>query len=252
MITALRSVGSTYHPTFKITKCCSGESRIISNKYHETKLLSQFLRVARDLTKVDLVGSGIKYTSSAAISTSELRNPDTNSAFYVTIHTSSQSTALTPFKLNVSTSVGNFTVPQSANDIVLNGRQSKIIVTDFPVGGAKLRYSTAEVFTVSTQGKKTVVLLWLPTGESGEFLLSGVRSGHTLAKHGCSGLLLKKTDKGIITSYTQLEGQCVLEFDNTYRFVLLDRSTAYKTWVPSTSKDPLTPENSTGEKPRLC
>lgn len=37
----------------------------------------------------------------------------------------------------------------------------------------------------------------------------------------------------------------MLKFDNGYRFALIDRSTAYSTWVPSTSIDPYTPENST-------
>src|ERR1700710_1766724 len=89
-----------------------GESRVIGDKFQETKIFAQFLRVARDLTKVDLIGNGTQYASTSAIYTTELRNPDTNGAFYVTIHTSSPSFDLTPFKLYVSTSVGNLTIPQ--------------------------------------------------------------------------------------------------------------------------------------------
>src|ERR1700685_3540989 len=94
------------------TNHLSGESRIIGDKYQETKIFAQFLRVARDLTKVDHIGNGTQYTSTPAIYTSELRNPDTNGAFYVTIHTPSPSTDLTPFKLYVSTSLGKLTIPQ--------------------------------------------------------------------------------------------------------------------------------------------
>jgi hypothetical protein len=199
------------------------------------------------LTKVDLIGNGTQYSSTPAIYATELRNPDTNGAFYVTIHTSSPSFDLTPFKLYVSTSVGNLTIPQEAGNLVLNGRESKIIVTDFGVGSQKLIYSTAEIFTVSTQDGLPLVFLWLPSGESGEFLLSGVNSSSVLKSDGCSNIQSTKSNGGLLVSYVQSEGSCAIKFDNGYRFVLMDRSTAYSSWVPSTSTDPYTPENSTGK-----
>ncbi|KAH9209065.1 putative beta-galactosidase [Leptodontidium sp. 2 PMI_412] len=221
------------------------ESRAIGDKYHETKLFAQFLRVARDLTKVDLISNGTFFASDPAIYTSELRNPDTNAGFYVTIHTSSPSKELTHFKLNVSTSLGNLTIPQYATDVVLNGRESKIIVTDFSLGKQKLIYSTAEVLTVSTQDKEPLLYLWLPATESGEFLLSGVKSADLLKKTGCSDFQVQKRSDGLVVSYKQLQGTCVVKFSNGYRVVLIDRSAAYDTWFPSTSSDPYTPENST-------
>jgi hypothetical protein len=183
----------------------------------------------------------------SSIYTSELRNPDTGSAFYVTIHASSPSTAYTPFKLRVTTSLGNLTIPQNnSSNIVLDGRESKIIVTDFPLGIEKMVYSTAEVFTVSMQDNKPLVFLWLPSGESGEFLITGAKSGSVLKKGGCSGVSLATVSSGVIASWTQGNGSCALKFDNGYRFVLMDREAAYESWVPSTSVDPYTPENSTG------
>ena len=234
------------------TNLCIGESRVIGDKYQETKIFAQFLRVARDLTKVDLIGNSTQYASTPAIYATELRNPDTNGAFYITIHTSSPSTDLTPFKLYVSTSVGNLTLPQRASDVVLNGRESKIIVTDFGVGNKTLIYSTAEIFTVSTQDNLPLVFLWLPAGESGEFLFSGVSSSSLLKSAGCSNVQSTKSNGGLLVSYTQSVGSCVIKFDNGYRFVLIDRSTAYATWVPSTSTDPYTPENSTGKSIEAC
>lgn len=234
------SVGTSYDYSAPIS-----ESRTVGAKYAETKLFGQFLRVARDLTKVDLVNNGTFYATDAAIYTSELRNPDTNAAFYVTIHTSSPSTDITPFKLHVATSLGNLTIPQGNGSIVLNGRQSKIIATDFSVGTEKLIYSTAEIFTVSSQDSKPLVVLWLPAGESGELYLTGVNSSSLLKNDGCSGYSSTTTSSGVIVSWIQKTGSCVLKFDNGYRFVLVDRSAAYATWVPSTSSDPYTPENST-------
>ena len=205
--------------------------------------------MARDLTKVDLIGNNTAYASTPLIYTSELRNSDTNAAFYVTIHTSSPSTDLTAFKLDVSTSEGNFTIPQLSNDIVLNGRESKIVVTDFPIGKQKLVYSTAEVLTINVQDQKPILFLWLPEDESGEFFLTGIKHGQVLKSSGCSKVQFRPAKAGIITSYTQSIGTCVFEFDGEYQVVVMDRSTAYSTWMPTSSTDPYTPENSTGKLP---
>ncbi|KAJ5033394.1 uncharacterized protein L3040_008511 [Drepanopeziza brunnea f. sp. 'multigermtubi'] len=221
------------------------ESRTIRPKYHETKLFAQFLRVARDLTKVNLIRNSKLYASDPAIFTSELRNPDTNAGFYVTVHFSSPSRDLTPFKLTVATTMGNLTIPMYAESIVLNGRESKIVVTDFALGKQKLVYSTAEVLTVSTQDETPLLFLWLPASESGEFWLSGVRSASLLKEDGCSNFQVNERSGGLVISYKQLQGTCVVKFDNGYRVVLIDRSAAYGTWFPSTSSDPFTPEDST-------
>lgn len=47
------------------------------------------------------------YASNPAIYTVELRNPDTNGAFYITRHMLSASTNLDTFELTVDTSVGS-------------------------------------------------------------------------------------------------------------------------------------------------
>ncbi|KAH8683399.1 glycoside hydrolase superfamily [Tricladium varicosporioides] len=221
------------------------EARTLGDKYHETKLFGMFIRAARDLTKVDRINNNTAYASTTAIFTTELRNPDTNGAFYVTAHTLSPSKDLTPFRLNVSTSEGAFSIPQYAKDIVLNGRESKIIITDFGVGSQKIVYSTAEVLAVSVQDGLPLVVLWLPAGQSGEFFLTGVKRGSVSKGDGCSDIDFKQVEGGIIAFYTQLNGSAVIEFDNHFRFMLVDRSTAYYTWMPSLSADPYTPENST-------
>ncbi|KAG9233709.1 putative beta-galactosidase [Amylocarpus encephaloides] len=233
-------VGTSYDYSAPIT-----ESRTIGDKFQETKLFGQFLRVARDLTKVDRIRNSTNYASTSDIFTTELRNPDTNGAFYVTAHTFSPSTALTTFKLKVSTSVGNLTIPQYNSSIVLNGRESKILVTDFKIGNEKLIYSTAEVLTVSVQGKHPLVFLWLPAGESGEFFLGVARHGKIAKGDAIFGVTFHQVSGGIVVSYTQIEGSAVLEFDNHVRVVLLDRNAAYHTWMPSTSTDPYTPDDST-------
>lgn len=202
---------------------------MIGAKYSETKLFGHFVRVARDLTKVERVGNSSSYASTPAIFADELRNVDTNSGFYVLIHSDSTSSVSTDFQLNVSTSEGNFTIPKQGGHITLNGRQSKILVTDFKVGKEKLVYSTAEILTVSVQDTKPVTVFWLPTGESGEIFITGVRIGLLLKGDGCSTIkfkLVSLVKGGVIVSYTQGVGSCVVIFENGYRFVLVDRSAA--------------------------
>jgi len=194
-----------------------------------------------------MINNNTEYSSTPAIYTTELRNPDTNGAFYVTAHASSPSMELASFKLDISTSAGNFTIPQFGGDIILNGRESKIIVTDFRMGNETLVYSTAEVLTVSIQDGLPLMFLWLPAGESGEFFLTGASAGNILKREGCSEVSFNQLHGGVIASYKQLQGSCVITFDNNLRFVLLDRAAAYSTWVPSLSSDPSTPENSTGK-----
>jgi hypothetical protein len=148
--------------------------------------------------------------------------------------------------LKVSTSSGNFTIPQRGSEIVLNGRESKIIVTDFPIGQEKLIYSTAEVLTVSTHGTLPILFLWLPAGESGEFYLSGVSHASALKSDGCSDIEFETTKDGIIVSYKQLAGSSVLVFDSKIQIVVVDRNAAYNTWMPTFSANPYAAENSTG------
>ncbi|RAL65137.1 hypothetical protein DID88_001243 [Monilinia fructigena] len=50
-------------------------------------------------------------------------------------------------KLTVTTSHGNITIPQLNGSLVMNGRDSKIHVTDYDIGGINLFYSSAEIFS---------------------------------------------------------------------------------------------------------
>ena len=55
------------------------------------------------------------------------------------------SNASTSYRLEIPTSQGNLSLPRSGN-LTLNGRDSKIHVVDYDVGGINMLYSTAEIF----------------------------------------------------------------------------------------------------------
>lgn len=222
------------------------ENRKIGSKYYETKNLALFTRVAKDLTVTNRVGNGISYSTNPAISTSELRNPETNGAFYVTIHATSSSGTREAFKLQVSTSIGNLTIPQYAGSVVLNGHQSKILVTDFKVGKLSLTYSTAEVLTYAMIDNNPTVVLWVPAGESAEFHVKGAKKGSVQAAGGSKATF--KTDRhGVTTSYQAVNGKSVLHFDNGLKVIVADRATAYLFWAPNLSDDPVAPLDKSGK-----
>lgn len=222
------------------------ENRRIGSKYYETKLLALFTRIANDLTSTDRVANSISYSTNPAISTSELRNPNTNSAFYVTIHNTSSSGTREAFKLHVSTSIGNMTIPRHGGDIVINGHQSKIIVTDFRLGTKKLTYSTAEILTYALIDGYPTVILWVPEGESAEFHVRGAKQGSVEFKDR-SNISFHKDRYGITASFQAVRGKSVIQFDNGVRVVVVDRSTAYLFWAPNLSRDPSGPVDQSGK-----
>ncbi|KAI5359951.1 Putative glycoside hydrolase, family 35, Galactose-binding-like domain superfamily [Septoria linicola] len=224
------------------------ENRLIAEKYSEFKLFGLFLRVARDFTKVDRLGNSTTYTTSPEVIATELRNPDTGGAFYVTRHDHSPSTSVTQFKLHVDTSIGKLTIPYS-DHITLNGVQSKIVVTDFAIGatGKSLIYSTIEVLSLVDLGDRQVIVLWALRGESGEVLLKD--SKHWTKVSGTSTIIEQPRNGsphvGSTVLFTVEETPLVLLSDNGVELVIVDRETAYGFWAPPLNNDPLAWENST-------
>lgn len=222
------------------------EDRSIGDKYYETKLLSLFTRSAKDLTVTDLIGNGTQYTDNAAVSTYELRNPETNAAFYVTIHKDTTVGSDESFKLRVNTSAGALTVPSEQGKIRLNGHQSKIIVTDFSFGSKTLLYSTAEVLTYAVIDDSPTLVLWVPTGESGEFAVKGTKSGKVESCNGCSGVRFDGKKNHVVVGFTQGKGMSIIRLDDDVRVIVLDRTAAFHFWAPTLTDDPFAPEDELG------
>ncbi|KAL4982567.1 glycoside hydrolase superfamily [Aspergillus falconensis] len=222
------------------------ENRLISDKYSESKLFGLFIRVARDFTKVERIGNSTAYATDSAIFTTELRNPDTGAAYYVVRHEYSPSTELTKFRLDVSTEIGDLTVP-SRGSITINGTDSKVLVTDFSIGssGKKITYATLEVLTVADLGDRQVVVFWAPEGEEGEFLLKGSKSGRVVSGNADSKRTLTKTRNGMVANVITGQEKLVIDYNNHVQAVVVDRQGAYKFWAPTLDNDPLAWENST-------
>ena len=122
------------------------EDRTVARaKYSEIKLQAHFLRASPAyLTATPEPAGNGSYVSTPEIATSRLASGRTQ--FFVVRHAAYNSNASTSYRLEVPTSRGNLSLPRSGN-LTLNGRDSKIHVVDYDVGGINVLYSTAEVFT---------------------------------------------------------------------------------------------------------
>jgi hypothetical protein len=130
------------------------EDRTFTPKFGELKLHAYFLHASPDYLLVGrigngTVGQGTAYTSSSDVYTTNLRS--TNGVnFYLVRQQTNTKTTNTNFQLRVNASITaggselEIVIPRSGN-ITLAGRESKIIVTNYPFGNSTLLYSTTEV-----------------------------------------------------------------------------------------------------------
>ena len=128
------------------------EARLVSReKYSEVKLEANFLKVSPAyLTATAEQTTNGAYVNTKAIATSRLTSKLNNgktTAFYVVRQARYNSLSSQNYRLQVSTSAGHFDIPQHSKTLTINGRDSKIHVTDYDLGGINLVYSTAEIFT---------------------------------------------------------------------------------------------------------
>ncbi|ROW02998.1 hypothetical protein VMCG_05753 [Cytospora schulzeri] len=224
------------------------ENREIGDKYYETKLLTMFTRVAKDLAKTERLGNDTSFSVNKAITTAELRNPDTDAAFYVSMHLDSTSSTLETFGLNVTTSKGTKSIPQYGGSITINGHQAKILPTDFKFGSKNLLYSTAEVLTYAVLAGKEVLAVWVPTGESGELVVEGVSSASlakTTANTTSTTVSIIPGNSSVAINWANTGGLTAVNLADGSQVVILDRPAAYVFWAPTLGNDPMYPENNT-------
>jgi hypothetical protein len=128
--------------------------------------------VSKDLLETHLAGSGAGYSvSTPDVWTFHLQNQETGAGFYTLQQTESASRAVQKFSLTISISLGSVTIPE----IELDGRQSKIVVTDYALGNVtSLLYSSSDILTYGLFDKP-VLVLYLKAGQRGEIAFSGAK-----------------------------------------------------------------------------
>lgn len=77
------------------------------------------------------------------------------------------------FHITVDSANGTFAIPRkTGTQLVLNGRDAKIITTSYDFGSQHLLYSTSEIFTHLQQDSRDVMLVYAYEGEDGEFAIT--------------------------------------------------------------------------------
>ncbi|CAK7244442.1 MAG: hypothetical protein STHCBS139747_005981 [Sporothrix thermara] len=157
-------------------------------KYSEQKLQAQFLRVspayltaaAGNATN----GSSLIFADTAAVSTTPLLDSASGTGFYVVRQADWTSTATVTFRMTLNTSSqGLVSIPQQLGsgsrsrsrsrsrdkkkkELALFGRDAKVMVTDYDMGGVSLVYCTADIMTwAKSAGGRRVLLVYGGAGE---------------------------------------------------------------------------------------
>lgn len=121
-------------------------------------------------------------------------------------------------------------MPSGSGSLVLEGRQTKIVPTDYKTGKTNILYSTAEIATWTVVDGKDIVLFYLKEGQAGEIAVSGITSGGITVSG--AGSATSRLNKGsLVVEFVQAAGLTVVELPGA-QFLLTNRPTAYQFWAP--------------------
>ncbi len=145
-----------------------------------------FLRSSPQFRKTDWIGdtlagptaiTGVTIASPAgsdAHSTfaTYLRNPDSGTGFLIARHANSSALDTVAFRVTLPSARGTLDLPQTFDAIALDGRQSKVVITDYAFGrNGSVWHTTAAVFFAGTIGARDVLFLTGAVDQSHEAAL---------------------------------------------------------------------------------
>ncbi|KAK2608465.1 hypothetical protein QQS21_003035 [Conoideocrella luteorostrata] len=207
------------------------ENRVIDReKYSEVKLEAQFMKVSPGYITASVgPASTTLYSNNAGITITPLTGNKTGN-FFIARQTDYAATGTVSYTLKLPTANGTLTIPQRGGTLSLHGRDSKIHLTDYPVGDYTLLYTTAEVLTWKKYADKTVLILYGGPDELHEFAVdttSGVKvtqvDGSSITSHAQSLSTIVQWKTGPKRQFIQVGDMAIY---------LLDRNSAYNYWVP--------------------
>ena len=141
--------------------------------------------------------------------------------FYVVRHANYSSLASTKYRIRLRTIQGSVSVPQLSSDLTLNGRDSKIHVTDYNLGGSiNILYSTADIFTWKTYVSSTILILYSGLDEMNEIAFTGAPDYVIL--HG-SGIQSQTKNGSLILNWATTVEQKVVQVNDDLRVYLLGK-----------------------------
>ncbi|KAJ3755135.1 glycoside hydrolase family 35 protein [Lentinula raphanica] len=226
------------------------EARILTRKYTELKLQGMFLRSSPEFCKTDWIGTTASNLSDGAIVPSTppstpafvtlLRNFDTGAGFWIVRQNDSTSLALSSFKLNITTAAGQrLTIPLVGSSINLNGRESKVITTDYAFGSTtRTLYSTASIFFAGTINGIDTLFLYGDSDQEHEVALNLTGNARPIQDHAhieVSSDVLPSTT--IITVKSGFQGFIPLYESDTQLVLFADKETVSTFWAPTIASE---------------
>lgn len=157
------------------------------------------------------------YANNAEITITPVKGNKTASSFFITRHSDYQSLASTSYTLKLPTSAGILTIPQLGGSLSLNGRDSKVHVTDYNLGSFNLLYSTAEVFTWKKFADKTVVIMY---GGLSELHEAAIVSKHTPNVVEGSDVMSKLINGTVILQWKTSSTRRIVKLDSLFVYLL--------------------------------
>lgn len=218
---------------------------VTREKYSELKLLGNFAKVSPSyLVATPGNQTTAAYANTADVTVTPLKGDD-SSSYYVVRHSNYSSQASTLYKLNLSTSAGDVTIPQLGGNLSLNGRDSKIHMVDYNVSGTNIVYSTAEVFTWKKFVDNKVLFVYGGPGEHHELAVAS-KSEVSVLEGTESDVTSKQIGSNLIISWDVSSSRRIIQIGDL-RVFLVDRNSAYNYWVPELPTQGSSPGYSTQE-----
>ncbi|MFC6092248.1 beta-galactosidase [Saccharothrix lopnurensis] len=140
------------------------ESRQLTAKYDEFKRQGYFATTVAPLTKTDPAPAPVP--ADPAVFAQARSNPDTGTQFVLVRHPDRRSTADVATELDWSTPDGRYRVP-----VRVNGRDAKVLVAGYDLGGQRLVWSSSEILTHVGVSGRDVAVLYGRDGERGSTVL---------------------------------------------------------------------------------
>lgn len=140
------------------------EPRGLTTKYDEFKRQGYFVTSVPPLAKTDPAPAPV--TDTPTLHTEARANPDTGTQFVLVRHPDRRSSEVVEATLDWQTPDGRYRVP-----VRVAGRDAKIFVAGYDLGGQRLVLSTSEMLTHLRIGGRDVAMFYGRDGESGTTIL---------------------------------------------------------------------------------
>ncbi|CAE6442843.1 unnamed protein product [Rhizoctonia solani] len=206
------------------------EDRSLTPKFHEIKLHGLFLHATPHYHFAGRVSTGSELVSNSKIFVTHLITAE-GQHFYVARQTTNANTAREEFALDVKTKSGSVTLP----GLALDGRDSKIFVTEYPFGGSVMSYSTAEVATWLTLDGQDHIILFASNQTTKTVIPTTSRTKPTIAGSSSSITATLSSNAVTISGKPPSSGLVRVTIGKTSVWVADKKWLAPRIWQPRTT-----------------